>query len=364
MNAVTGLSGWKRPSVWILLLSSVILFAGGTVWAVYARQIQINFLVEIGFSVGGFLVALAYAQLRRQQEQRNLANETIALIARFAAGNRGSQEERDVLDQIVKYAQDQVRRSPIKERTTTLKTLLQQMDTHWNEAFPSLAKCPGFDKAWDTYFALRRNITSAIDECRDLSRVVDELEGVVNGGETGSKLGYRNANIPDRAQRAWRPLQAAILRRDEAASAIPSLETLPFIGEKADNEGRLANFWHLFDVATTDMRQAYVVLFAVMERTARDQNDDIDLCQRTLGACLERIRNCVLTLEFTQDDVSEASEGNTTISNKDLNDLVLMAKRIERGQVSERLRILPANIGVMIRDLDTAYKALQPSRRN
>ena len=354
------------------LVLGLSLVVGGLLAAVINKDVSLGFLVDIGVGGGAgaaFTFALNRWQASRLRTERD--NEIIALIASYRSEadeeTRAKRAEGNaVLKQVSEFAYDQMRRSTARETLTTIGTILAEADRHWYSAFPALARCPDFNGAWDLYFVLRRNLSSAAHELRKFHRLLDQLENVAVANperDFGSmqKEGTQQRSSPDSAVIAFRPLQAAIQRRDESSNEIPSLQTMAYggTGTDTDLQEKLAKFWHLFNIATIDMRQAYLLLYQINSKESFDIDRDIAECKTTLGACLERVRNC-LRIFGLLDASTELTEGNTSISSEDLTLLVDHAKRIERGHITgnEYARLLPANFGVMIRDLDTAFQAL------
>ena len=166
------------------LVLGLSLVVGGLLAAVINKDVSLGFLVDIGVGGGAgaaFTFALNRWQASRLRTERD--NEIIALIASYRSEadeeTRAKRAEGNaVLKQVSEFAYDQMRRSTARETLTTIGTILAEADRHWYSAFPALARCPDFNGAWDLYFVLRRNLSSAAHELRKFHRLLDQLENV------------------------------------------------------------------------------------------------------------------------------------------------------------------------------------------
>lgn len=372
-------------NVWAVLsfvLAVVILFFGLRI-AHREGSITTDLFVDLGFSAAGALLAYAYNSLRKKQDDKTKANSVVSSIAkhrRLASLGRGegwhSEDwHKDIIGEVQATSEYNVEKSGAKEIVEVLQRFIEASRTRWNEAFSLLAKCPEFHVAWNSFFVLQRDITGASKQVKDLIGELDQLSGHTSSGSSGENRKPSGKNF-EKARGAWRPLQAALNRRDEAFSDIPSLGTLAVNGGKGkevpsedqseqsptsrEHWERLARFWDLFKVVSTDMREAYLILYHIIEEKLLDEIEyHTHLCQKTLGACLERVRNCILILGNYRDSDDPGTEGNTTISDPALMKLVDDAKKLERGETIHGIEVLPASFGVMIRDLATAYDLLR-----
>jgi len=329
-------------------------------------NIAFDLVYELGAAAAGGLFSWGVAKLKQAEEDEDRANALISSIVESWRGGGKSQPgwHKRILEEI---NANYVSKHKAVQILRVLERVVDASRERWNESFALLTQCPDFHYAWNSFFILRKDIASASDSAGELGK---EL-GLEEGEKPKCLLDCAGAGKKARrkAQAAWRPLKAAISRRDESFSDIPSLGTLALNGsDGADSERRhwmkLARFWDLFKVVSADMRDAYIILYHIVEEKLDEEiQRDIGVCEKTLGACLERIRNCLLILadksagekeDFAKEEDSN-EEGNTTISEKDLKELVSKAKKLERGEVIDQIQDLPASFGVMIRDLATAY---------
>ena len=385
-----GVKGWLGCGLVLLGIVGIFVLLFYSVGDVKVRD---DFIRDFLFSAVGALTTLGVTLIsagEKVQRDRNIrTNEIIAQITPGRDGKNGNQKSPEadfdcprVMKHVEEYSHDQVRRSPARELFTVTRTKLVAAQARWKDTFEKLAQSRDFHSAWDLYFVLSEDIRESINSVEELGNEIDRLEGDSDevedyrNKEKNSGAGRRET---EKLHKALRPLRAAIARRDESYVLIPSLET--FLGPGRSNGNHsgksstdwmasyrtLASFWALFDIVSTDMRNAYRHLHEAIinQDSGVHPSHNVEFCRNTLGACLERVRNSLAILgngESTVErpggkDLSDEDEGNTIITTLDLKRLVDNAKRIERG--SDTSEVVPATFGVMVRDLYTAYKQLQ-----
>ena len=385
--------GYKGLTGCLLLFAGIVGIFSLLFWSVGGNDeaIRDDFVRDFLFSAVGaattFGVTLISAGEKAIRDRNIRTNEIIAHItSRVRRGKRDKGLDGDfdgprIFEQVVEFSHDRVRRSLSRELFASTRTKLVAAQAHWKDTFEKLAQCRDFHAAWSLYFVLQEDIRDSIKSMEELGEEIARLEG--NGNEakaTQEKARITGANLQEieKLQKVFRPLRAAIARRDESYALLPSLET--FLGQQRTNGNELAtsdidwmanyrtlaSFWALFDIISTDMRNAYCHLYeAITEReggTRRSHN--VEFCRNTLGACLERVRNAlaIISNSVSHEDSGKSTaspledERNTIITREDLKALVDHAKKIERG--SDKSEHVPANFGVMIRDLYTAYNHL------
>ena len=385
--------GYKGLLGFLLVFAGIVGIFSLLFWSVGggSEQVRDDFVRDFLFSAVGaattFGVTLISAGEKAMRDRNIRTNEIIAHITSGVLKgkrNKGSEGDFDgprIVEQVVEFSHDRVRRSLSRELFAVTRTKLVAAQARWKDTFEKLAQCRDFHAAWNLYFVLHEDIRDSIKSMEELGEEIARLEGSTNK----AKAAKENARVPgashlgiEKLQKALRPLRAAIARRDESYALIPSLET--FLGQQRTNGNevamdgsdwiatyrKLASFWALFDIISTDMRNAYRHLYeGIAEREGGSrQPHNVEFCRNTLGACLERVRNAlaIISNSISRGDagnnavLSHEDDRNTIITQEDLKALVDHAKRIERG--SDKSEHVPANFGVMIRDLYTAYNHL------
>jgi len=367
-----------------LLVVSLSSFIGVSclslgVWASFnTEQITFDFLMDAVFAAGGATLTFAYSYFRaRSREAEEIKQKQTDIKADLfdyqvnAIESGNSDGDFFLKEHVEGFAYTQVSHSYAAEQVELITGNINAATSRLEEIFGPLSQCPEFDRAWDLYYVLQFDIRNASSNIKELRSIIHNLEGKkdirkLDAADEDKEI----QDIYEKAGKSYRAIGAGLVRRNEAYVHVPSLETFKFsrtesrqIDSEIDDYGKLSCFWILFNIATKDMRFSYFYIRQIIERVSKNPRDDFDAAKKALGACLERLRNCVRILDQKVDSEQQGNqEGNTIISNEDLDSLVDCAKKIERGADvsgdSNKIDFLPASFGVMIRDLATAYRAL------
>ena len=385
---------------------SAIIFASILFISYKRDDITQDFFVELMSALAGLILGLATQHflhlISTKDEQKSKKEELIANfyehlkeIESVKESESGKESEYPLAQHLKRYHEwrnksgQAGRESPLVIAKLLERTTNAAQD-RWTEAFNLLASCPEFHGAWDVFLVLRKDIK---DSVQSTTKLVSEI-----GGNNGNNDGAGHTNEINQSdwlhlKTALRNLESALHRRDESFIDIPSLQTMVSSSRK-DKDGpdlstMLSEFWPLFNIASMDIRMAYLRLLTLYEKYEEkyekkiDMNieggtwHDVKLINRTMLAALERIRNCIVILKngggsqesANQDIESSLNDhyGNTVISRKHRELLVRDAKKLEGGRTQDvdsdskeiYRTVLPANFGVMIRDIDTACKVLE-----
>lgn len=317
-------------------------------------------------------------QLKKKRDEKNEEACIIADMDQVFRGGEKKPQRKDLLDAIRRISHHFVQESRAMETAIVADRSLKAALARWDSAFSPLAGCPEFHSAWELYFVMHDDIVKSSGEIGELKNILRGLEGQNNQNDKGGHEGQNKEDGKEcaksarrRARESLRSIKTAVERRNEAFEKIPSLETLQSGQSKGNGNSipNLGKFWELFRIITTDLRNAYHTVYIVDAGLSAHPVNDVQVGTKTVGACLERIRNSINTLAGSALVGVEAGEGNTIIGDEDLEDLIKMAIKIEMGadssiRGSSVVAILPASFGVMIRDLGTAYGFLRGSKLN
>ena len=403
----------EKSITYAYIVAGIILFFGILWVAFVGDDISPAFLVEVFSGVGGVLFGTGVQRylhsLSAKDEQENKDKILVADLYEYLHGENGKKKAEYVLAPHLKKYHEWENTSGRHSPGSTAKLLEKSANSaldRWNESFELLASCPEFHSAWDLFLVLRKDIQDTVQGSSDLvSSLFSYDEEKADGGirRTGSDIDESDRPY---LRTALRNLESGLRRRDESFVEIPSLQTMLEEDElHLKVSRRLADFWLLFHIVSTDIRMAYLRLLALWEICEKENtecgvnSDDVRLVNRTILGALERIRNCITILrnrgdlqeipeqatKSPQDSGYEETEvaktpgleapgasqkdqvGNTMISWEGRKDLIREAKMLEGGDTlnegdeMEKMyrKILPANFGVMIRDIDTACEALE-----
>ena len=342
--------------------------------AISAEHISEELLYDAAFAIGGALAAYGINNFFRERvkkhELRKWEDEIIARLSRAKVELKERESFSPVMAHIDRYAHDEVYRSSVHELLASLDRAINAARIRWREAYELLCACPGFHTAWDLYFVLECDINEVAETTKKTQDAINKLSGKEHiGKSTGMEESQSEGDEKTKAAaaEALRSIKAAVARRDESYNDIPSLQTLT-----DDNNQEIKNdlprFWVLFDIATNDIRKAYLEIKNLAEDKSEESDKNLNYALRksnackTLGAGLERIRNCILIHDDKDTNVGATKGRNTIISEADLEELVKTAKALERGEEKTgRAKFLPASFGVMIRDMDATLKTLDPT---
>ena len=371
---------WRRlnKTTAMMLFVAVIIFFGIVLFYYFTEELSTEVVVDLFAGALGLILGLVWNRVVGKDEKEN---EKKVLIADFYEHLYGGMSDKEyILAPHLKKNKNLGTAAKLIERNA--KASLDR----WNESFERVCSLPGFNNAWDIFWVLRKDIQETVEGASDLALSL-------SGEQSSTSVDRTGLHIKDiecsHLKTALRNLESGLLRRDEAYIEIPSLQTLLSTpkqdsGISSDISNRLSAFWPLFGIASSDLRLAFLRLTKLTEKHGIT-SAEVKLINRTLLAALERIRNCIAILKNGQtmqdpaqgDPAGKGSSkpvrayqiGNTVISNEDRKRLVKYAKELEGGHtlnVDERGNmediygnILPANFGVMIRDIDTACVALE-----
>ncbi len=345
---------------WSLMFFGASIVIGSLFITTFLTEnISKNFLLDVGYAIGGAIIVWGVSSLRQNITKKDKNNETIALVANHRAGNSEKGVDDNIFHQISGYSHDQVQKSGVKTTTTEVKVLLEGAHQNWLQTFNELSTLADFEAAWEVYFIMGANIRNALVKTEELDSNLNNLSGGKSSGEANRGRPISEISETRAATDfviAVRALNAAISRRNESNKIMPSLQQLNssngYVSEetssgtseaellKKENKRlsdllkeryHISKFWYLFNIATTDMRQAYILIHKIDSGISQNTESDLRICRATLGACLERIRNCLRILEGPVPPKEQEGD-NTTIHEEDLKQLVKQAKQIERGE--------------------------------